>query len=285
MAVTPVENSTCTIWGNAIAYKTWHNNASERILALHGWLDNAGSFDLLAPLLETYQIVAPDLAGHGFSAYRSADSAYNLWQDAGDMAQLITQLNLSPLVAMGHSRGAMASVMLAALYPEKIRALVLLDGLMPVPVTVDETASLLRQAFDDKQKYLGRPPRRYETYEEAIQSRLRGPLKLSREAVAAIAQRGLAEDAQGYYWRADPRLRGASEMKLTMEHARDFVRRIQCPTLLLAAMPLQDFQQELVAANDNIRVVKIGGGHHFHLEQSRVEAAVVIGEFLKEVNS
>ncbi len=61
MAVTPVENSTCAIWGNAIAYKTWHNNANERILALHGWLDNAGSFDLLAPLLETHQIVAPDL--------------------------------------------------------------------------------------------------------------------------------------------------------------------------------------------------------------------------------
>ena len=269
MAVTPVENSTCAIWGNTIAYKTWHDSASERILALHGWLDNAGSFDLLAPALAHHHVVAPDLAGHGLSDYRSADSAYSLWQDVGDMEQLITKLKLSPLVAMGHSRGAMASVMLAALYPEKIRALVLLDGLMPKPVTFDETASLLRQAFEDKQKYLDRPPRRYESYEEAIQSRLRGPLKLSRAAVAAIAQRGLAEDAQGYYWRADPRLRGASEMKLTAEHSRDFVRRIQCPTLLLVAMPLQDFQQELVALNSNIQVVRIGGGHHFHLEQSQ----------------
>lgn len=279
----PMTNSVCSIWGNNIAYKTWHDSASERILALHGWLDNAGSFDLLAPALENYHIVAPDLAGHGLSDFRSADSAYNLWQDVGDMEQFIANRQLAPLIAMGHSRGAMASLMLAALYPEKIRALVLLDGLMPKPVTFDETASLLRQAFADKQKYLGRPPRRYATYDEAIQSRLRGPLKLSREAVGILARRGLVDDVEGFYWRADPRLRGASEMKLTTEHSRDFVRRVKCPTLLLAAMPLQDFQQELVALNSNIQVVKVDGGHHFHLEENHGEAAGRIKEFLGRI--
>ncbi|MGO4781325.1 alpha/beta fold hydrolase, partial [Lysobacter sp. 2RAB21] len=47
-----------------------------RLLALHGWLDNAASFVPLAPWFEGFDLVAPDLPGHGASAHLPAAGEY-----------------------------------------------------------------------------------------------------------------------------------------------------------------------------------------------------------------
>ena len=54
------------------------------VIVLHGWLDNANSFDHMLPFLMTY-LIAIDKAGHGLSGSRSADSGYDIWQDIGDV--------------------------------------------------------------------------------------------------------------------------------------------------------------------------------------------------------
>jgi len=46
--------------GFAIAVKSWHGKNDKPILCLHGKLDNAASFDLLAPLLPNAQLNAVD---------------------------------------------------------------------------------------------------------------------------------------------------------------------------------------------------------------------------------
>ena len=43
----------------------WRQAGLPRVLALHGWLDNAASFAPLAPLLHGLDLVALDLPGHG----------------------------------------------------------------------------------------------------------------------------------------------------------------------------------------------------------------------------
>lgn len=66
-----------------LAAKSWHEETedSKRILALHGWMDNAGSFDNLMPLLkkknEDLYIVALDLPGHGKSSQIPPGSSYS----------------------------------------------------------------------------------------------------------------------------------------------------------------------------------------------------------------
>ena len=44
-----------------LAARRWGDASLQPLLALHGWLDNAGSFDALAPLLaQRWQVVALD---------------------------------------------------------------------------------------------------------------------------------------------------------------------------------------------------------------------------------
>ena len=53
-----------------LAAREWGPEGGARVIALHGWLDNAASFDRLAPLLPELHLVALDLAGHGRSQHR-----------------------------------------------------------------------------------------------------------------------------------------------------------------------------------------------------------------------
>ena len=50
--------------GLKLAGLSWGKPGDRPLLALHGWLDNAASFSLLAPLMTGYNVVALDLTGH-----------------------------------------------------------------------------------------------------------------------------------------------------------------------------------------------------------------------------
>ena len=63
------EEKKLKIPGFTIAFKAWHSKAKRPVLCLHGKLDNAASFDLLAPLLAHLQLIAVDYPGTGFSSF------------------------------------------------------------------------------------------------------------------------------------------------------------------------------------------------------------------------
>ena len=67
--------------------KQWGPESGKPLLALHGWLDNAASFDGLAPLLPELNIVALDLPGHGLSEHKPAGSVYHFIDAVSDHAQ------------------------------------------------------------------------------------------------------------------------------------------------------------------------------------------------------
>jgi len=274
---------TFNLYGKHFAAKRWHGDAAYPALALHGWLDNSGSFDFLAPLLPQYNLVAPDLAGHGLTDHRSEDSPYNIWQDVGEMHQLGEQLGWDKFILIGHSRGAAIASLFAATFPEKVAALVLLDGFLPEVVKAAEAPSQLAQSIRDKSRYLHRSAKLYRSLDEAIAPRLEGPIALSRQAAEAIARRGVARSEAGYHWRADHRLRGASEFKLTLDHSEAFARRIACPTLLmLAATEISEYHRHLLSLNDRFSATLMeNAGHHLHMEESAAQVAEEINRFLR----
>jgi pimeloyl-ACP methyl ester carboxylesterase len=270
--------------GQTLAAVVWGNAGERPVLASHGWLDNAGSFELLAPRLPGCEIVALDLAGHGFSDFRSPDAAYNIWQDVGDLLDVVDELNWPRCTLLGHSRGAGISLLFAATFPERVDKLILLEGGVPLTGEPAEAPAGLAEALRDSRKLRGKSGRVFSQRATAIAERAAGFSKVTPAAAEVLARRSLREVPGGYQWHADQRLKGQSELRLTAEHARAFARSVTAPVLLLLATESpfagRELYRELPGLLPNIEVDRVVGGHHCHLEGSEDAIAQRIRAFL-----
>jgi len=83
---------------------------------------------VLEPLGERFHILAIDQRGHGFSTLPADPKGRRSWRDLqADLAALIDQLPGTRLILSGHSMGGAASIMAAAIRPDRVKALVLFD--------------------------------------------------------------------------------------------------------------------------------------------------------------
>jgi pimeloyl-ACP methyl ester carboxylesterase len=114
-----------------LACRLWGPPDGEPTLALHGWLDNAASFDLLAPLLPRLRICALDLPGHGRSQHRPAGVVYHFVDYVADVLAAADALGWSRFILMGHSLGAGIATLVSAIAPERVSKAVLIEGLGP----------------------------------------------------------------------------------------------------------------------------------------------------------
>ena len=112
-----------------VAGRRW-NEGGAPTLALHGWLDNANTFSYLAPRLPELDILALDFAGHGLSDHRPPDVPYTANLDIEDILAIADQAGWHEFNVIGHSMGAEYGSQLAGLFPEKVRNLVCIDGIV-----------------------------------------------------------------------------------------------------------------------------------------------------------
>ena len=121
--------------GFKMAVRVWGDPAvapgrpQDRWLALHGWADNAASFDRLAPLLleaGATCVVALDGAGHGLSEHRSSYHDVDNVVDVVAAAEAIGWANYS---VIGHSLGGCVAQAVAATVPEKVQRLIVVEAL------------------------------------------------------------------------------------------------------------------------------------------------------------
>ena len=238
------------------------------VIALHGWLDNAATFSRLAPRLQGLRIVALDLPGHGHSDHRPIGAGYNIWDYAHDVLQVAEQFGWQHFSLLGHSMGAIVSVLLAGALPERVERLALIDGVIPYTGEADSAPQKLGSALEallavnDKRKPV------YASFDQAVEARMKGVGAVSREAAEMLAQRGLMPVPGGYTWRTDPRLMLPSAMRLTRAHALAFVNRVACPTSLVLAEQGLMTQPELLELVEGFPfdIRRLAGGHHLHLD-------------------
>ena len=269
--------------GLRIAGMAWGQPDRTPLLALHGWLDNAASFAMLAPLLEQYYVVALDLTGHGHSDWRSADASYQIWDDLPELVAVLDALDWKHFCLMGHSRGAIMSCLLASTLPERVERLVLLDAVLPESVGEDLFPAQMRKSLNQKRHWMQRQNRIYPNVDAAVASRKAG--SLPETAVRLLVERNLRPCEGGYTWTTDLRLRGASAVKLNAGQMQAILSAISAPTLLLLAEEGIGKHREVAAQAveylRHLEIRHIAGGHHFHMEPGAAIVAQKIHRFLQ----
>ncbi len=100
------------------------------VVCLHGITAQHRAFNALARYLGPSRgLVGVDLRGRGDSD--KPDSDYSLEAHASDVVRVLDDLGLRSAVLAGHSMGGFVALKTALLFPDRVRALVLLDGGWP----------------------------------------------------------------------------------------------------------------------------------------------------------
>lgn len=109
------------------------DGAGQRLHFAHATGMNAQIYaSLLAPLADRFAITASDARGHGFTGLDRDPAHLASWDDfARDLNQLLDEIDAGgPWILVGHSMGGAVSLLVAALRPERVAGLVLIDPAM-----------------------------------------------------------------------------------------------------------------------------------------------------------
>ncbi|MGH8104865.1 MAG: alpha/beta fold hydrolase [Arenimonas sp.] len=257
------------------------NPDGEKILCLHGWLDNAASFVPLLPLLENYHVVALDLPGHGGSQHRMAGYDYVFVDWIHDVLDVLDSLGWHRAHLLGHSMGGAIATIVAASAPERVDKLLLIEALGPIAGVADEAGMRLRQAVAARRKLdKDKSARIIPDLETAVSARL-GASKMTRDAARLIVQRNLQQVEGGYVWRSDPRMMLPTHVRTDEKFIRSWIRAIEAETLVIAADPAPVYfspeqRDGRLAELKNGRSAVVPGGHHLHMEQADVVAKNIL---------
>ncbi|MGA8048156.1 MAG: alpha/beta hydrolase [Dermatophilaceae bacterium] len=116
--------------GGALAGTLWHEDAAGHpVLGLSGITANHRSYAGLAPRVDV-PLLALDSRGRGRS--RDLPPPYSLVQHADDTARALDDLGIGRVLVVGHSMGAFVATRLAERHPDRVAALVLVDGGLPL---------------------------------------------------------------------------------------------------------------------------------------------------------
>ena len=264
-----------------LAARAWGDETRPKLLALHGWLDNAASFDRLAPLLcEHFHIVALDFPGHGRSDWRAPGAWYHHVDYPGDVLAAADALGWSRFGLLGHSLGGAVASSLAAIAPERIERLLLIEALGPPTGDVSQTLTSLQNALRDRAAVGDKSLRVFADAATAVAAR-RKANALSEGAATALVERGIKAVPGGFVWSTDPRLTLSSPQRFLEEQILVVLRGIRAPTFVLLAQPEQPYlKREMIdrriAQVTDIEVQRVAGTHHLHLEDPQAVAAAIL---------
>jgi pimeloyl-ACP methyl ester carboxylesterase len=260
-----------------LAAQVWGDETLPPLVALHGWLDNAGSFARLAPRLAArYRVIALDLPGHGHSDHLAAGASYHYLDYVQVVLAAADALRLDRYSLLGHSLGAGIAALVAAAAPERIERLLLIEGLGPLGDDGSHTLQRFRDALAPRGDN-GKPLRIFRDVAQAVAARSMAS-GLPAELARPIVERGLVETDGGWRWRSDPRLTRPSAVRLAEAQIHALLRGIAAPTVLLLAQPATSYlpsapMQARAECVTNITVSHLDGGHHLHLEHPADVAA------------
>lgn len=270
--------------GLSLAARVWGNPEGRPFLALHGWLDNANSFNRLAPLLPELQLVALDFAGHGRSDHRASGTHYTSFADVQDVIAAAAALGWERFGLIGHSMGGAVASETAGLFPERITEAVFIDGLIHHEGNAASGNARNRAAIE---QMLQAHTRRAPSYAgpEAMAQRVTEATDQSLAAARELVARGHRQTEDGVTWCTDPRIRFATPLRISARQIDALMAATTARCLLIVARQGDRWYRSGVARRAEhhrfLTVEEMDGPHHVHLEPDHVrEVAGRIRRFL-----
>jgi pimeloyl-ACP methyl ester carboxylesterase len=273
----------------ALSDSSMPGSSKPPVLMVHGWLDNALSFARLAPALaEDRDVYAVDLAGHGQSGHRPAGQGYALSDYIADLAELVETYFHGDGVCgkpdmVGHSLGGIIALFYAAVFPERVGRLVMIDSLGPLSRPPSEVIPQMRKAIKKRLAGSGSPVV-YSSIRQAAKAREGGMIPLSHEAALTLIPRNLREVPGGYGWSTDSSLRHPSMIMMDEAQVLGCLGQVSTPTRfvraeqgLLASRPELNERADAIAGLD---IVSVPGGHHCHLDGDIGPVASAVRDFI-----
>jgi len=259
-------------------------------LGLHGLMDNLGTFDRLLPGLPPgIQITCLDLPGHGLSSPLPSGMNYTWLDSVSTIHRAMLSLGLEQPVLLGHSMGGWLAQIYAALFPDKVRAVISLDGVKPVSREPADMIPRVRgyikgsSVLEKKGEGKPRPMSEAAALDRLFRgtNELHGEGSITMEAAKCLVKRGTkgaGEDGKIVFTK-DRRHQLRDLPGLPHEYCQQLARSISCPHLLVRASAenaatswgkekaaMEDVIQ-IYKGNPEFKLVEVEGSHHVHLNQ------------------
>jgi pimeloyl-ACP methyl ester carboxylesterase len=273
--------------GLPLALHHWGDPHAPILLMIHGFLDHGQGFQAMAEHLhDRWHVIAPDMRGHGQSGWVGAGGNYHFADYYFDVAQILAHLG-APVTLLGHSMGGMISTVTAALHPQAVRSVVLLDGMGPhegdfaeaVPRLQRWIAALAAPGFGgepDERRRSRRPMPSVQVAAHKLQA-VNGRLTSTR--ALQLAETGTEPVDGGVVWRHDPLHRTPSSRPFRVEEARPLWQAIEQPVLSIYAGESEWMPRDLRERHGHLRHRTVatlpGAGHNLHHEQPELLAAAL----------
>ena len=279
------EDLTIDVPGLRLAARRWGRRDGLPFIGLHGWLDNANTFNRLAPNLPELDLVTLDFAGHGHSDHRAPGAHYMSFADVQDVIAAADVLGFERFGLIGHSMGGAVASELTGMFPERITQCVCIDGFIHHegdPASGNERNRLaIEQMLRADEK---RPPI-YPSL-DAMAARVTQATDQSVAAANELVARGHAFVEGGCTWRTDPRIRFPTPLRISSRQIDNLMARSTPPTMLIVATQGDPWYRSGVARRQehhpNLRIEEMHGPHHLHLEPDHVDDVTrVVRTFLE----
>ena len=247
--------------GLDLHYLDWGNIGAPPVVCVHGYTSSAEPFNALARhFQDRFHIVAPDVRGHGESAW-SPDSAYQYRDQVADLAGLVDQLGLARFTLIGTSMGGIIAMAFAAAHAARLVGLVIND----IGPDVEEGSQRITQM-------VGGRPDEFATLEDAMAYRREiSPVTASRPMSdqREVALGVLRQQADGrWVWKMDP-----AYIRQRVQHGAPprpalwpVLKSLPCPTLVVwgteSDVLLEAQARRMVGVLPRGELVKVAGVAH-----------------------